>query len=174
MPTMTKTKDAISLLKMDHKEVKRLFDAFEDTDQANEQKKIADQAIKELKIHATIEEEIFYPAVNAALGKDHDIVTESKEEHRVAKTLIEALEQMSPKDEEFEAKFIVLAENVRHHIKEEENEMFKKIKSKDLDLEQLGEQMTARKEELMQNEQSLQEAVESSEVKPYQELGSSK
>lgn len=165
---MTKTKDPIALLKSDHKEVKKLFDKFEEAD-SEDKNIIAQEAIKELKIHSAIEEEIFYPAVKKNL-KDDEIVIESKEEHRVAKTLIEALEGMDAQDEDFTAKFTVLAENIRHHIKEEENEMFKMVRKTDLDLNELGEQMTARKEELMSNEAKLKEAEQRSKVKPYQEM----
>jgi hypothetical protein len=167
------TTNAISLLKADHVEVKDLFDQFEESEDESEKYEIAQQAIKELKVHSTIEEEIFYPAALEALqseDEDTEIMEESEEEHRVAKTLIEELSHLRPGHEHFEAKFIVLAENVRHHIKEEEGEMFKCVKETDLDLEALGEQMKARKEELLNDEGALEEAVENSKVQPYQEL----
>lgn len=95
---------------------------------------------------------------------------EEDEEHRVAKTVIEALENKNPSDVDFCAKFTVLAENVRHHIKEEE-EMFPEAKETEVDFKELGERMQARKDELMGSEAELEEAVGKSEVKPYQELG---
>jgi hemerythrin-like domain-containing protein len=175
MATATmKGKDAIALLKEDHKKVKDLFDKFEKAKNSDEKERICQEAIKELKIHTTIEEEIFYPTVRQALGQeeeDAELLNEAAEEHRVAKTIIEALEDMSADDEDFEAKFTVLAENVRHHIKEEEGELFPEARDADLDFKELGGKMQGRKEELMSNESELEQAVESSDVKPYQELG---
>jgi hypothetical protein len=168
MTTATKTKDAIALLKEDHKEVKALFDKFEKADE-EEQKEIAEEAMKALRVHAVVEEEIFYPTVRAAI-EESDIMDESEEEHRVAKTLIEELENGKNADEHFEAKFIVLAENIRHHIKEEEGEMFKQARETDIDMKELGEQMMARKEELMADEEALLAAEAKTKVKPYQEL----
>ncbi len=171
MPTTTKAKDAITLLKEDHKKVKDIFEQFEKAKSDDKKHELAEQALKELEIHTVIEEEIFYPAAREALGEEgSDILDESEEEHRVAKTLVEDLKQNHQNDEHFEAKFTVLAENVRHHIKEEEGEMFPDIRETDLDLKMLGEQMMARKQELMSDEHSLEEAEQKSQVKPYQEL----
>ena len=139
---------ATKLLKEDHKKVKDLFDQFEDTDDSAEKREIASTACSELTIHAQVEEEIFYPAVKAELDED-DLMAEAKEEHHVAKQLIAELEEGEGMDDiEFDAKFTVLAENVRHHIKEEEGEMFPKVEKSDLDLEELGAQMAERKQEL--------------------------
>jgi hemerythrin superfamily protein len=172
--TKSKAKDAIALLKEDHKKVKDLFDKFEKAKNPGQKEQIAREAMKELKIHTAIEEEIFYPTVRQALGEkeeDEELLNEASEEHRVAKTIIEALDKGSADDEDFEAKFTVLAENVRHHIKEEEGEMFPESKDTDLDFKELGERMLERKEQLMADESSLEEAVENSDVKPYQKLG---
>jgi hemerythrin superfamily protein len=175
MSTLTKTKDAIALLKADHKKVKHLFDEFEKAGDS-EKLELAQEAIKELKIHSVIEEEIFYPAAHQALGakkeEEGEVVDEAEEEHRVAKTLIEEIQNLKPHQEHFEAKFTVLAENIRHHIKEEEGTLFPKVKKTDLDLESLGEQMADRKNELLNDEDLLGEAVQNSEIKPYQELRS--
>ncbi|MBL0318300.1 MAG: hemerythrin domain-containing protein [Alphaproteobacteria bacterium] len=141
-------KNAISILKDDHKKVKRLFDKFDDTDNKLEKRKIIAQAIKELKIHAAIEEEIFYPTVRNAIDKK--IMTEADEEHHVAKILIAELEDMKSNETHFEAKFIVLAENVRHHIKEEERDMLPKASHLNINMKALGLQMLARKQELTQ------------------------
>jgi hypothetical protein len=165
----SKSNNAISLLKADHKKVKDLFDKFEKADGTEEKQQIAQEVIKELKIHSVIEEEIFYPTVRAEI-EEEDLMNEAEEEHRVAKTLIEELENEDASDDHFDAKFMVLAENVRHHIKEEESEMFSEAKDSDVDMTELGEQMLKRKEELMADESALMEAVEKSEVKPYQEL----
>ena len=172
MSTKTKSQNAVALLKEDHRKVKQLFSAFEKAEDAAEQKSIAEEAMKELRIHSVVEEEIFYPAVRAALGEDgSEVMDESEEEHRVAKTIIEELTEGKTSDEHFEAKFMVLAEAVRHHIKEEESEMFKKARSADdLDLDELGATMLERKQSLEENESELSSAEESSHVKPYQEL----
>jgi hypothetical protein len=138
--------DAISILKRDHDTVKELFDQFENAKQLAQKRKIVGKAIEELKIHAAIEEEIFYPAVRAEL--ERDMMTEADEEHHVAKVLIGELEKMTGKEEHYDAKFTVLAENIRHHIKEEEGEMLPKARKLSVDFDALGEQLMARKEEL--------------------------
>ena len=149
MATATKT-DPIALLKDDHVKVKDLFDKFENAKSDSAKKSAARKAITELKVHAAIEEEIFYPAFDKALSSDeaHDILLEADEEHHVVHMLIEELDRMKDDDEHFDAKFTVLAENVRHHIEEEEKEMLPKATKvgKDL-LAELGEQMAARKKE---------------------------
>ena len=142
-----KSNPAVSLLKEDHERVKRLFDEFETAKGRPSKKKIVSEAITELKVHAAIEEEIFYPAVRKAIGKE--IMNEADEEHHVAKLLIAELDSMNGSESHFEAKFVVLAENVRHHIKEEENEMLPKAKGVKLDFEALAENMKRRKERLL-------------------------
>jgi hypothetical protein len=112
-------------------------------------RKIVREALTELKVHAAIEEEIFYPAVRKAIGKE--IMNEADEEHHVAKLLIAELDTMKGSESHFDAKFLVLAENVRHHIKEEENEMLPKAKSVKLDFEKLAAEMQKRKEQLLSN-----------------------
>jgi hypothetical protein len=169
MTTHSKKTTALDLLKADHKKVKDLFDQFEDATGEEEKQEISLQVIKELKIHSVIEEEIFYPAIRKQ-AEQSELVDEAEEEHRVAKTLLEELEGMGSATEHFEAKFMVLAENVRHHIKEEESEVFSEAKKADIDLSELGEQMKERKEQLMNDENMLDDAVENSPVKPYQEL----
>lgn len=168
MATATKTKDAIALLKADHKKVKHLFDQFESSEEQEEKSEFCREAIKELRIHSIIEEEIFYPAVRAALNDD-DEMNEAEEEHRLAKSLIESLESMKPSNEHYAAKFGVLAESVRHHIKEEESGMLKEAKDLDIDLDHLGERMAQRKEELMEDESEIKRAEKASRIKPLQE-----
>ena len=173
MPKHAKTEDAVELLKADHKKVKELFDDFQDADEVAEKESIAREAMKELRIHSVIEEEIFYPAVREALGRDErGIMDEAEEEHRVAKTIIEELAEEDAEDAHFVAKFTVLAENIRHHIREEEGGMLKDARkaSAGLDLHELGARMMARKEELLADEAELEAAEERSRVKPYQEL----
>lgn len=144
-----KSNPAVALLKEDHDKVQRLFDQFEATESRPEKKKIVREALIELKVHAAIEEEVFYPAVRKAIGKE--IMNEADEEHHVAKLLIAELDTMKGAESHFDAKFVVLAENVRHHIKEEENEMLPKAKSVKLDFEALAEKMRLRKEYLLAN-----------------------
>jgi len=150
---MSKT-DAINLLKDDHRQVKHLFEQFEAAGDRRAKAILAKEAMLELKIHTTVEEEIFYPAVRKAmkkkLGKEEttDLMDEADEEHHVAKLLIAELETMKASDDHWEAKFTVLSENVLHHVKEEEGEMFPKARALDIDYDALGQQMLTRKEEL--------------------------
>jgi hemerythrin superfamily protein len=147
--TMSKPKaetNAISMLKKDHETVKGLFEKFEDSENAAEKQKVISEAIHELKIHATIEEEIFYPALRSEV--EEDVLNEAEVEHHVARMLIAELDESNDDEEYQNARFKVLAEAVRHHIKEEEGQMFPQVKDLDMDLESLGEQMMKRKEEL--------------------------
>jgi hypothetical protein len=149
MATKGKTQDAIAMLKEDHKKVKDLFDKFEDTNSMATKSKIVSQAISELKVHATVEEELFYPTLRQEIEDEEGIMDEADEEHHVAKVLIAELEQMGGDEEHWDAKFKVLAESVRHHIKEEEGEMFKQAKASDIDFKGLGSQMAQLKQRLM-------------------------
>ena len=139
-------KHAISILIKDHDKVKDLFDRFEKSESSGEKEKLIAEALTELKIHAAIEEEIFYPAVRKQLGRD--LMNEADEEHHVARVLIAELDRDGSRDDHRHAKFTVLSESVRHHTKEEEGEMLPKAKGLDLDFEALGEQMLARKKQL--------------------------
>jgi hypothetical protein len=139
--------DAVSLLKADHKKVKALFTQFESAEGRREKKKIVAEALLELKLHAAIEEEIFYAAVRRTVGKE--VMNEADEEHHVAKVLIAELENMDGSESHYNAKFTVLAENVRHHIKEEESEMLPKAQTMKLNFEKLGAQMAERKQQLL-------------------------
>lgn len=141
--------DAINLLKTDHDKVKDLFDQFENTENLAERKRIADEAIAELKIHAEIEEKIFYPTVREELNED--LMNEADEEHHVAKLIIAELERMSATDDHWAAKFTVLAENVRHHIKEEEGEMLPEARRLDIDFDMLGRKLLTMKKDLKEN-----------------------
>lgn len=145
-----KAMNAIQLLEQDHAEVKTLFDRFEklgEDGSADEKEDVVRDACAKLKVHTTIEEEIFYPAAREA--KDADaLLNEAEVEHGTAKELIAKLEAMSADDEMFDANFTVLSEYIKHHVKEEEGELFPKVRKSDLDLDALGEQMAERKEEL--------------------------
>jgi hypothetical protein len=136
---------AIAILKKDHDTVKTLFDDFEKAEKTPAREKIISQAVTALKIHAIVEEEIFYPTVRAHVG--NKLMNEADEEHHVAKVLIAELDSGANSDHH-DAKFTVLAESVRHHIKEEENEMLPKAKELDIDFEALGQRMLARKKQL--------------------------
>ena len=138
---------AAAILKDDHDRVKELFDRFEAAKSRPAKVKIVRAALTELKVHAAIEEELFYPAVRAKVGKE--VMNEADEEHHVAKLLIAELDAMDGSESHFDAKFTVLAENVRHHIKEEEDEMLPKAQTVKLDFEALAEKMTRRKEKLL-------------------------
>ena len=142
-------KHAIAILIKDHDRVKDLFDRFEKSDSSGEKEKLIAEALLELKVHAAIEEEIFYPAVRKEVGSD--LMNEADEEHHVARVLIAELDRDGRGDDHRHAKFTVLAESVRHHIKEEEGEVLPKAKGIEMDLEALGEQMLARKRELQKH-----------------------
>lgn len=141
--------DATHILTKDHREVEALFASFEKAGGAKEKGRIADQICTELKIHAQIEEEVFYPALKGKI--DDDLLKEAYVEHDGAKVLINEIVASSPDDEFFDAKVTVLKEEIEHHVKEEEKEhdnMFQQARAADVDLNALGEQMLARKEEL--------------------------
>jgi hemerythrin superfamily protein len=137
--------DAITLLKEDHSTVKDLFRRFESSgDNAHKAKReIVDKIIEELSVHSAIEEQVFYPAVRSAVEGAADEVLESLEEHHIVKWTLSELEGMNPEDERFDAKVSVLIESVRHHIEEEEGEMFPKVRKAmgRKELQELGEQM---------------------------------
>jgi hemerythrin superfamily protein len=132
--------DAITLLKTDHKAVKGLFREFEKAGDGATTKKrnIVDKIVKELSIHAAIEETVLYPAVKGVSDTLRDDVLESLEEHHIVKWLCSELEGMDPTDERFDAKVTVLIENVRHHIEEEESDLFPDVR-KAIDRKTLGE-----------------------------------
>jgi len=141
--------DAVALLKADHRAVEELFEKYEATRGSTNKAKLAQQICLELTIHATIEEEIFYPAVREAI-KETDLLDEAEVEHASAKDLIAQIQDAEDIDEMFDAKVKVLGEYIDHHVKEERNEMFPKARAaKGLDLVTMRELMAARKEELM-------------------------
>lgn len=142
-------RDATALLRADHQAVSKLFGEYEQTRSAAKKKTLVEQICTELTVHAQVEEEIFYPAVKAAL-KDKELVPEATVEHATLKSLIAQVEGVEPDGEMFDAKIKVMSEYVKHHVKEEQNEMFPKAKSaKKLDLIELGARIEQRKSELM-------------------------
>lgn len=123
--------DAIALLKADHRTVEKLFKSFEKSgDNAHRTKrKLVDDIIRELSMHAAIEEQFLYPAVRRELPRAEGDALEAIEEHHVAKWILSELEGMDPKDERFDAKVSVLIESVRHHVREEEQELFQEMRA---------------------------------------------
>jgi hypothetical protein len=141
--------DAIQLLTRDHREVEALFGKFEKASRDSSKEKLARQICTELKIHATIEEEIFYPALRGKI--DDDDLDEAVVEHDGAKVLINDIEAGEPADDYYEAKVKVLQEEIEHHVREEEKmhgSLFSQARKTDVDLDALGAQMAARKEAL--------------------------
>jgi hemerythrin-like domain-containing protein len=151
MTSKSSEQDAIAMLVADHREVTQMFKQFEEmSDRAKvSKKKLADQICNALILHTTIEEEIFYPAVREGIKQAEDTVDEAVVEHASAKDLIAQIQEMDPEDELYDAKVKVLSEQVEHHVKEEEKEMFPMVKKSPLDLAALGQEMAARKEELL-------------------------
>jgi len=143
--------DAIALLKADHRQVEQWFEEFDSARSSSKKQQLATNICNALKVHAEIEEEIFYPAFLKAT-KDEDIHHEAIVEHDVAKKLIAEIEASSPDDDYFDAKVTVLSEMIKRHVKEEEQPsgMFGEAKKSKMDLEELGLQLASRKQELME------------------------
>lgn len=142
------SKDAIAMLKADHEAVSQMFAEYEKIRSIADKRAMVAEICAALSVHAQLEEEIFYPAVKTAL-KDKMLVPEATVEHAGVKDLIAQIEGVDPDGEMYDAKVKVLSEYVKHHVKEEQNEMFPKVKASSLDMVELGEQMAARKEELL-------------------------
>jgi hemerythrin-like domain-containing protein len=142
--------DAIALLKADHRKVEDLFDKFENA-RTDRKQALAVQICNELKIHTSIEEEIFYPALKGKI--EEETYTEAYVEHDAAKLLINDIMASSPQDDFFDAKVKVLGEEIKHHVKEEEMRvegMFAQARDAGVDMVALRDAMLARKQELMQ------------------------
>ena len=140
-------RDALALLRADHQTVQALFDKFGKARGEDRKASLAQQICSELKVHAQIEEEIFYPALRGAI-RDEDLLNEATVEHQGAKDLIAQIESAGAGDDLFDARVTVLGEYIKHHVKEEQNEMFPQARKTKLDLRELGERLAARKEEL--------------------------
>jgi hemerythrin-like domain-containing protein len=132
--------DAITLLKADHKAVEKLFKAFEKLGEGAKVRKqqIVESIIEELSVHAAIEEQVFYPAIRKEVEGVDDTVLESLEEHHIVKWTLSELDGMDPDEERFDAKVTVLTESVRHHVEEEEQELFPAVRQA-LGRKRLGE-----------------------------------
>jgi hypothetical protein len=142
------------MLREDHKKVKELFDHFEKAEGSEEQKRIADEALMELQVHVAIENEIVYPTLEE---DDEELLNEALEEHHVVDLLIDELKGMKSADAHFSAKFTVLAENVRHHIKEEESKILPKLEAGDADLDEMADRARRLKERLVADPSLLDE-----------------
>ncbi len=141
--------DAIALLKADHRKVENLFEKFEVARGADKKQLLVKQICTELTIHTMLEEEIFYPACRGEI--EDDLVNEAYVEHDGAKVLIAELESSEPSEEFYDAKVKVLSEQIEHHVEEEEKRsdgMFSQARAAKLDMDELGERMQARKDEL--------------------------
>ena len=145
--------DAIELLTEDHRTVDQLFEDYEsmkDEGSDADKEMLVAQICSELEVHATIEEEIFYPAARGAIDEeDADMLDEAEVEHEHIKMLVEELKTMAAAEELYDAKVKVLSEYVKHHVEEEEGEIFPSIRDADLDVDALGLEMRERKEQMM-------------------------
>jgi len=136
------------MLIADHKKVSALFADFEKARSPKRKQALVAEICQELTVHTAIEEEIFYPAVKRAL-KDRELVPEAQVEHASVKELIAQVQDVEPDGEMYDARVKVMGEFVKHHVKEEQNEMFPQVRKTRLDLVALGEEMAARKAELL-------------------------
>lgn len=139
----------LELLKEDHRKVEELFTSFEEAE-GRSRKGIVNEALKALEIHSMIEEKLVYPAIRKATG-DKDMVAEANEEHHIVKFLIKELRQMKASAEEYKAKFTVLSELVKHHVEEEEGEMFPKAEQTNVDWDKLGQEAMKIKGRMMKS-----------------------
>jgi hemerythrin superfamily protein len=170
------TRDAIDLLMDDHKRVDKLFGDFEnvDRDDADAVQELVEIACMELQIHSILEEEIFYPAVRAEIAdgdrEGQDLLNEAEVEHEMVDELIAKLQELEPDDAMYAAYFAVLAEYVKHHVGEEETELFPQVRAMSLDLQQLAEDMRLRREELFAEMEAGDESDPDADSEPAAEL----
>ena len=143
------------MLKADHREVEGYFDEFENARSGDRKEELAQKICAALTVHATIEEEIYYPAFLEAT-EEEDLHHEAAVEHEGAKRLIGEIESLAPGDGFFDAKVKVLSEMIKHHVNEEEKRdgLFAKSRQSEMDLDALGEQLASRKAELMNDQPS--------------------
>jgi len=166
--------DAFSVLSQDHKKVQKMFKQAEKlgSEDSEELQQLVQTACAELRLHAELEEEIFYPAVREALD-EQDLIAEAQVEHDSAKELMAQLENMNPQDERYKATFKVLGEYVNHHIKEEEGEIFRAAKRAKVNVKELGEQILQRKEQVQPSTEPAQmfEAGEAGSSRSSEDAG---
>lgn len=144
----TQPENAIDLLKQDHRKVEKLFEQYDAAQEKRTKRQVAQMICKELEVHAKIEEQIFYPTSKAKAKQAKDTVNEGIVEHQGIKMLVKQISKMQASDEYFDSSVTVLKEYVKHHVNEEETEMFPKIESSRIDLEALGERLSAAKARL--------------------------
>jgi len=157
---------ALELLMADHRKVEDLFEQFEQEKDSDEgtRREIAQQICAELTIHAQVEEELLYPWLREQLEDDDmEMVEEAQVEHNTAKDLIAQIEGATDIDEVFNAKVKVLGEYIKHHVQEEENEIFPEVRDQQDELDELGQEISARKGELMEEMGLSQESSEEDE-----------
>lgn len=140
--------DVIQLLHQDHRKVKELFFQFSQAQKNSEKEQLVKTILKELFVHATLEEEIVYPAIRKEVDDSEDMMDEADTEHHCVKLLMAELSAMNASDDHFDSKVTVLGELVSHHVEEEEKEMFHEMHEAEMDLEELGAALMKRKEVL--------------------------
>lgn len=162
--------DALDLLRADHDKVRHLFREFDElkgSDDDDERKaELVDEICYELTLHSMVEEEIFYPTLRAAIDDD-DLIDEADVEHAGARELISQLEVMYPGDDHFDATVTVLGEEIAHHIDKEERDMFEAARAAGIDLDELGERLSARKEELDEDLSAPPSAIDAIDAMPH-------
>jgi hemerythrin superfamily protein len=148
MGIFTSSNPVLGMLKADHEKVKTLFAQFEEAKDSRTKARIVLETLLELDVHAKLEETLIYPAIRQEIEAE-DIMDEALEEHHVAHTLINELKRMTPADARFDAKFTVLGESIKHHVQEEEGQMFPEAEKADLPWEDLQQKAMKQKEALM-------------------------
>jgi hemerythrin superfamily protein len=148
---------AIALLKKDHREVEGYFEQYEELKDDNAKTELAEKICTALKVHSQIEEEIFYPKARQAT-QDNDLLDEALVEHAGAKHLIAEIESMEVGDDLYDAKITVLGEQIKHHAKEEEEQLFPECENSKMDVVAVGKRMATRKTELMAQSGMMAEA----------------
>jgi len=142
------TNPVMEMLKSDHKKVQGLFEQFESTDNSRTKARIVDETLRELEVHATLEEKLIYPAIRKKIDQA-DVMDEALEEHHIAHVLINELKRMKESDPRYDAKFTELGESIKHHVKEEEGTMFPEAEKADIDWDKLSQEAMKRKHRLM-------------------------
>jgi hemerythrin HHE cation binding domain-containing protein len=142
------TNPVFDMLKKDHRKVQELFEEFEAAEDSRSKTRIIQATLRELEVHAKLEETLIYPAIREKID-EREVMDEALEEHHVAHVLINELKRMKPSDERYEAKFTVLGESIKHHVKEEEGTMFSAAEKAEINWDELSQEAMERKETLM-------------------------
>ena len=147
------TNPVLDMLKSDHRKVQELFEQFESSQDSRSKARIAEETLRELEVHATLEEKLIYPAIRKKIDQE-DVMDEALEEHHVAHVLINELKRMDRSGSRYDAKFTVLGESIKHHVKEEEGTMFPEAEKTDIDWKKLSQEAKKRKHRLMARQSS--------------------